>query len=472
MSDFSLRGIIALDTAQLKSGLKDSTNEVKRFSSETGGLVKSLNTDFFNLSNAVSTFGKTFVGLFTVGEALSFIKNTIERFSEIKRISLVTGSNVQDILTLRKMFNDFRMDISDFEIYIRHFTNSIGTALKDSKSDAALMLNFLGLKIDEFKNKSPAEQFILFADAVSKVKDETNKLNIIFEFFGKQSAPVLQLINSYGSDIKSKYEEIGKGYGYFSKKMVEDSNYLAINLHRAYSDIKKYLSEFAYMFAIGPASELIKSFKRGFVKESITDPLIFYGTKGFDAYVRKQAELEKDKQSEREKFIKDVFNAKEKEEEEKRTQQLIADYQKAQERLSEIEKEYEENKLPIEERLKNISSEQEVLYEKLLKGKVNKQLSFEDEITTQKQIIDLEIKRYKLLEQLGSKSEKIMAFKMSPERGSGIISMGGFPDINSLIGRYYTSDIQIKNISTNLIKANVLLERIYLSLKNNAIIIR
>lgn len=89
----------------------------------------------------------------------------------------------------------------------------------------------------------------------------------------------------------------------------------------------------------------------------------------------------------------------------------------------------------------------------------------------QKNLVNLEIQRYKLIDELESKATK-RTFKLSPEKSSGIISLGGFPDINILIGRLYASDFQIKNINSNLIKANVLLDRIYTTLKNNAIIIR
>lgn len=68
-------------------------------------------------------------------------------------------------------------------------------------STATDTLNELGLKADDLKGKSPEQQFLTLADALSKVEDPTKRAGLALQVFGRNGRELLPLLNQGAGGI-------------------------------------------------------------------------------------------------------------------------------------------------------------------------------------------------------------------------------------------------------------------------------
>ena len=75
-----------------------------------------------------------------------------------------------------------------------------GDPLKKAAADTAF--NKLRLSAESIKNLAPERQFAAIADALSKVANVADRVNIAKSLFGRGGVPILDLLKNGGKDLE------------------------------------------------------------------------------------------------------------------------------------------------------------------------------------------------------------------------------------------------------------------------------
>lgn len=130
------------------------------------------------------------------GAALTFAKTG----DALDKMSARTGVTVEELQELGFAAEQSGAGAAGLEKGLRGMSRTILDAerglatAKDNLSD-------LGLTLDDLEGKSPAEQFELFADRVSKVEDPTRRSALAMKVFGRSGADLLPLMMAGGAGI-------------------------------------------------------------------------------------------------------------------------------------------------------------------------------------------------------------------------------------------------------------------------------
>ncbi|MCS7232468.1 MAG: hypothetical protein RMJ67_10115, partial [Elusimicrobiota bacterium] len=134
------------------------------------------------------------------------ITNFIKASDEIDKMSKRTGLGVETLQELKYAADITGTSIGDLEIGIKMMQNAITDAANGSKS-AIEKFDKLGINFEKIKNLSPEQQFMVVADAISKIQDPTERAAMAVDMFGRSGTQLLPLLEGGASGIQKLRDE-------------------------------------------------------------------------------------------------------------------------------------------------------------------------------------------------------------------------------------------------------------------------
>lgn len=186
----------------VSEGLRKAEQRLKAF----GAKIKEIGSAVAKTGAALAAFGGAIVGLASVGIA-AFTK-IAGGFSDL---SAQTGVSVELMSELETALKDAGSSAEEFAKSVVKMRRFISEAAQGTKG-AVEALDRLGLSASDLIDLSADEQFLRIADALSKVKNPTDRLALAMELFGKSAYKMLPVLEAGGAGIeefRKKARELG-----------------------------------------------------------------------------------------------------------------------------------------------------------------------------------------------------------------------------------------------------------------------
>lgn len=210
----ALRVVLSADTAEFKTGLGEAGKVTQQFTGQLTGVT-----------SQISSFGKAFGAMFTVGAITAAASKVIDYASRIQDLASQTGLTTDSI---EQMAFAAQQTGSSLE----SFTNAafkLGTNLSDGTTKVVSATEALGLSYEALRQMSPDEQFATIADALGKVENEQRRNELGVVLMGKA-------YKSVAAAISEGYAELARQAGLTGKEQID-------NLANAGDELDKFKSK-------------------------------------------------------------------------------------------------------------------------------------------------------------------------------------------------------------------------------------
>ena len=206
----SKQGGIKAGAAYVELSMRDGVTEPLRRAEKRmelfGEKVKEIGSAVAMAGAAVAAFG---------GAIVSAAAASVAAFAKIagdfSDIAAQTGLTVELMSELETSLKDAGSSVEEFSKSVVKMRRFISEAADGSKG-AAEALGKLGLSASDLINLSADDQFLKIADALSKVKNPTDRLSLAMELFGKSAYKMLPVLEAGGAGIEEfrrKAREMG-----------------------------------------------------------------------------------------------------------------------------------------------------------------------------------------------------------------------------------------------------------------------
>jgi TP901 family phage tail tape measure protein len=206
----SKQGGIKAGQAYVELSMRDSVTEPLRRAEKRmelfGEKVKEIGSAVAMAGAAVAAFGGAIVGAAAASVA-AFAKIA----GDFSDLAAQTGLTVELMSELETSLKDAGSSAEEFAKSVVKMRRFISEAADGSKG-AAEALGKLGLSASDLINLSADDQFLRIADALSKVKNPTDRLALAMELFGKSAYKMLPVLEAGGAGIEEfrrKAREMG-----------------------------------------------------------------------------------------------------------------------------------------------------------------------------------------------------------------------------------------------------------------------
>jgi TP901 family phage tail tape measure protein len=206
----SKQGGIKAGQAYVELSMRDSVTEPLRRAEKRmelfGEKVKEIGSAVAMAGAAVAAFGGAIVGAAAASVA-AFAKIA----GDFSDLAAQTGLTVELMSELETSLKDAGSSAEEFAKSVVKMRRFISEAADGSKG-AAEALGKLGLSAADLINLSADDQFLKIADALSRVKNPTDRLALAMELFGKSAYKMLPVLEAGGAGIEEfrrKAREMG-----------------------------------------------------------------------------------------------------------------------------------------------------------------------------------------------------------------------------------------------------------------------
>jgi hypothetical protein len=177
-----LHADVTANAGQFKAEMKSAGDSAKVWGKEVKDSV----------DNAQRSFAKLAAGL-TTGAAAVYIKNIITAQEETARFAQRIGASVEGLSRLEYAAKANGMAVDSFRSSMEKSINTIAEAARGTGPGVAA-LNELGLSAEKLKNARPETAMEALADSLSNVKNESDRVRLAIDLFGKSGAGMLDFL--------------------------------------------------------------------------------------------------------------------------------------------------------------------------------------------------------------------------------------------------------------------------------------
>ncbi len=135
---------------------------------------------------------------FSVGAVVNFGKSILADADALVKMSDKTGISIAALQRFQVAADDSGNTIED----ITGAVNQMQNRLAGGDASAVGALQKLGLSLAQIQALSPDQQFIAISDALRKIQDPSQQVNIAMDLFGRQGAEVLPTLKRGFDDLK------------------------------------------------------------------------------------------------------------------------------------------------------------------------------------------------------------------------------------------------------------------------------
>jgi hypothetical protein len=162
-----------------------------------------------------AAFGAVGVAVAGVTAAIAAVAGVVEGFKkvidlggELNDLSANTGQSVEDLLILRKAFQNAGLSADMVQPLFAKFQGKLG-GLTDDTAPAAEALDKLGLSVDQLKGMSALQQIEALQGGIAKVTDQATRANVLQTLFGKGAGAKLGAVLTDPQALSQAREQLG-----------------------------------------------------------------------------------------------------------------------------------------------------------------------------------------------------------------------------------------------------------------------
>lgn len=181
----SLKAIFSGDWSALKKTCTDAVNGVKAAGSKMESAFSGL--------KGVAAGALAFAG---IGLGTAELKKLIAEADNLGKTSRNIGITTDQLQGLRYAAESVNFPVEQIEPAFAKLKKLIGDA-ENGSAEAARKFGLMGIKLEELKGKTPYEQFRLVAEAISMIKDPTERTTAAMNIFGEQGQKALEFLSSF-----------------------------------------------------------------------------------------------------------------------------------------------------------------------------------------------------------------------------------------------------------------------------------
>ena len=187
----------------MSQGLRDAEKRLKLF----GERVKEIGSSIAMAGAAMAAFGGAIVAAATASVA-AFAKIA----GDFSDLAAQTGLSVELMSELETALKDAGTSAADFAASVVKLRKNIFEASTGSTS-LVEALDALGLKAEDLIDLSADEQFLRVADALSKMRNPTERMALAMQLFGKSAFKMLPILEA-GADGIEAFREKARQMGF------------------------------------------------------------------------------------------------------------------------------------------------------------------------------------------------------------------------------------------------------------------
>ncbi len=161
--------------------------------------TKNANTHFKTMEDVAGDLGKALGGLFAVEKVTEFVKGLFEAADSLVKLSDKTGVSIETLQQFQIVGEDAGNTVDEITSAITKMENKLVGG--DAKAIGAIAK--LGLSFEDIQRLTPENQFIAISDAIRKIDDPAQQVNIAMALFGKAGAEILPTLKKGFDDLKN-----------------------------------------------------------------------------------------------------------------------------------------------------------------------------------------------------------------------------------------------------------------------------
>jgi hypothetical protein len=157
---------------------------VKVGADNTGAL-----TGLAQVESAVKRLGGvlagTFIGAFTFERLVSEAEQLISELAKIKDVSRAFGIGAEEFQRFRFAIEQTGGNVESLGMALKNLSSARATGLSDSGSDAARSFSMLGISLQQLKESSPGDLFLLVRNRLSEIGNEADRSALAQKLLGR-----------------------------------------------------------------------------------------------------------------------------------------------------------------------------------------------------------------------------------------------------------------------------------------------
>jgi len=185
MADVKVK--IGVDGSGLKTGLQQAKGDVDRFASEASG--------------ALSKFGASLAGVFSVGAIVGWAKSIGDTVSTIQDTADRLDITAESVQGLSDYFGESGARAQDFDKAMVKLNQSLDDA-RGGNEKALGSFEKLGITWEDIATKSPDEILLLIADGMKNANNPTEALASAMDVLGKSGARLVPGLKAGADEIE------------------------------------------------------------------------------------------------------------------------------------------------------------------------------------------------------------------------------------------------------------------------------
>lgn len=169
------------------------------------GFLKTIDGLDKGLGNFVGSLGKlggvlagSFAAFAAIGTVMDGFRETLNLGGTLQDLSTSTGEAVSDLVILRQAFDNAGLGASAAGDFLLKLQDSIAGVNADGKSTAGA-LAALGVSADGLRNLPGLDQIEKLQDGFAKIADQSTKVQVARDLFGKSGGKALALFGDTGA---------------------------------------------------------------------------------------------------------------------------------------------------------------------------------------------------------------------------------------------------------------------------------
>jgi len=179
---------------------------VARLQADMGKAVRIFGEGMKEMSGQVGFLKNSLTGLMSLGSLVALGRSAIQMGSELQDASEKFGVSASELMKLQLVAKMSGVEMEGVGNAIKFMSKAIADAV-DPTSKQAFALKAIGVSLKDLQGKAPIDQFMMLADAFSKLEKDENVVSAALALFGKAGSDIIPVLSKGSAEIKKMSTE-------------------------------------------------------------------------------------------------------------------------------------------------------------------------------------------------------------------------------------------------------------------------
>lgn len=174
-------------TIEIVARVKDfASSALRKIGTVLDGWAKRVTTQLGTLVKSIASMRAAFtllVGGFAAFRGGSAVVGIVKSTDELNKLAKATGGSVEELSVLQQAFGAANLDAQKFRQTANVLSRTVGTALNNETSKAALAFQRLGISVQDLRDDGPVELFGKIAGALEALQEPQQRAAALVELF-------------------------------------------------------------------------------------------------------------------------------------------------------------------------------------------------------------------------------------------------------------------------------------------------